>query len=147
MERQVNLANAASRWVGTPFRHNSRVCGIGASCVHAVVAVLEESGFKVPSFPTVPASWSRYQTRSVMEEWMDGHPELLMPIDMQRFFQPGDVVGFKVGLCIHHLGVVLNHEHFFQCNESMGAVILSTCEREFQKRVSRAWRPMEAETV
>lgn len=140
--RVLVLDSCAVSWVGTPFRANSSVRGEGASCVGAVAGVLSDVGFKVPPFPTAPPSWSRHQTRSLMELWMDDHPNTLAPVDCGRA-KPGDVVGFRVGLCIHHLGLILPQGRFFQCNESMGCSIVLQAERQFRQRLSRIWRPIE----
>ncbi|HEV2207299.1 MAG TPA: hypothetical protein VG167_00875 [Verrucomicrobiae bacterium] len=141
-ERIEALERAAQAWKGTPFRHNSKVRQVGANCVMAIVGVLEDAGFKVPPFDLVPTNWCRYQTESAMEKWLDAHEPWFAGIE-RVVIAPGDVVGFKVGLCVHHLGVVLPGGRFFQCSEGIGAAILSRSERVFKQRLTRAWRPMD----
>ena len=145
-QRMAALDAAATAWRGTPFRHNSGVRGEGANCVLAIVGVLRDAGFAVPQPELVPTSWARFQQDSAMELWIDARPELFQPMALSTpaAVHAGDLVGFKVGLCIHHLGLVLGGGRFFQCNESMGAVILGQNEREFRKRLARVWRPIEA---
>lgn len=142
-DRIALLDLTAQQWEGTPFRHNSCVRKVGANCVLAVAGVLKEAGFAVPTFDLVPTSWSRHQTESKMEKWLDAHPDLFGALAEPSIVAPGDVVGFKVGLCIHHLGLILPGERFFQCNETMGARILSCAERLFRNRLARVWRPLE----
>lgn len=141
-ERLAALELAASTWQGTPFRANSCRCHDGANCVGAIAGVVRDAGFDVPDFPQGPASWSRYQKRSLMENWLDARPAYFDILPTLDDLQPGDIVGFKCGLCVHHLGVILSGGRFFQCNESLGAVILSQAEPMFKKRLARAWRPL-----
>ena len=143
-DRLAALEKAATSWAGTPFRHNSKVRGQGANCVLAIVGVLEDAGFAVPEFELVPANWARFQIDSVMEQWLDKHGEHFQALALTSpaALRPGDLAGFKAGLCIHHLGIILSGQRFFQCLESMGAVILGQAEREFKKRLARAWRPI-----
>lgn len=147
--RVTELEMSARNWQGTPFRHNSMVRQVGANCVGAIVGVLQEAGFSLPQTPQGPTNWSKHQTESLQAKWMDSHPELVAPIELKEdgnpllSLEPGDVVGFQVGLCIHHLGLILPDGRFFQCSEAMGCVILSQFEPLFRKRLRRAWRPVE----
>lgn len=147
-ERLRTLEKAAQMWVGTPFRDNSCVCKAGASCVGACAGVLWQAGFDFPQYPPGRTDWARHQAASVMERWLDERSEYFQPVladcdQLTAILQPGDVVGFQAGNCLHHLGIILEHKRFFQCNESLGAVILSQAEPMFKKRLARAWRPVK----
>lgn len=142
-ERLAALEKSAQMWAGTPFRDNSCKCGDGANCVGAIAGVLWQAGMQFPQYPQGRTDWSRYQTESLMERWLNDRPQLFAPVDMAAI-QSGDVVGFQAGLCVHHLGLVLEGGRFFQCNESLGAVILSQAEPIFKKRARKAWRPIES---
>lgn len=150
--RLSDLDAAARAWAGTPFRHNSAVRGQGANCAGAVAGLLRDAGFPVPEFRmTVPTHWCRHQTRSVQEQWLDSQPRHFESIcrnaennlQLCNALEPGDLVGFRVGLCVHHLGVILPAGRFFQCSESLGAVVLTQSEPLFAKRLARIWRPLE----
>ncbi len=144
---------SADRWVGTPFRDNSMVCRQGANCVSACAGLLRDAGLRFPEFPRgVPTNWARYQTESAMEKWLDGQAEYFgaLPSEgpaLDELLEAGDVVGFRAGLCIHHLGIILSGGRFFQCNESLGAAILSRAEPMFRKRLARGWRPLMTEEL
>lgn len=140
-ERVAALDAAAGRWVGTPWRPNSRVRGVGASCHHAVAGVLRDAGCEIPSVPDGQADWSRHQTTSVQEAWLDSRPQVFASVDVESV-QPGDIVGFQLGNCIHHLGLVLSGGRFCQCLKSTGFVILGCHEPDF-RLAKRAWRPLD----
>jgi cell wall-associated NlpC family hydrolase len=136
--RLASLESAVSKWVGTPWRPNSRVCGVGASCHHAVAGVLIDAGFNLPEIPDGSSDWARHQKESIQSKWLDSQPNFV-----RRYGSPfpGDVVGFKLGGCIHHLGIVLTGERFFQCIKSTGAAVLPCSEREFQRHLAGIWTP------
>lgn len=138
--RLAALEAAVAKWVGTPWRPNSRVCGVGASCHHAVAGVLRDSGFNLPEIPDGASDWARHQTESMQEKWLSSQPNFIRRIG-EPF--PGDVLGFKLGNCIHHLGIMLPGGRFFQCIKSTGACVLTTGEREFQRHLAGVWTPTE----
>jgi len=94
--------------------------------------------------PKGAAGWSRNNSRSIQADWLDAQKNFA-PLELRdrSELRPGDVVGFHVGQCIHHVGIILPAEKFLQCRAGVGTEILSTQEREFGKRLSRAWRPIE----
>ena len=56
--------------------------------------------------------------------------------------EPGDLVGFKVGGCINHLGIVLRGKRFVHCWLGRGVIISRLDDATFAKRISRIWRPL-----
>jgi cell wall-associated NlpC family hydrolase len=136
----AKLEAAAQHWNGTPWRDNSAVRGEGANCVGAVAGVLRDAGLALPDIPNGPSNWAKHQSHSLMEAWLDSHPEIFQPVEIDDL-RPGDVLGFSVGRCIHHLGVLLPGGRWIQCNSTMGTAILSTAEPVFKRRLTRAWRP------
>ncbi len=141
-ERVKRLDLTAQGWVGTPFRNGSRMRGVGANCVGAVAGVLIEAGFAVPEYPQVATRWARDHTESAMAAWLDKQ-ECFAAVEDAGLISPGDVVGLQAGRCIHHLCLILPGGRFLQCSEGMGVTILSQAERQFVKRLARAWRPIE----
>lgn len=137
---EARLDAAAMDWVGTPWRPNGRQRGVGASCHHAVAGVLRDAGCSIPDVPDGPADWASHQSDSMQAAWLDRHPESFRAVDMSEI-QPGDVVGFQLGNCIHHLGLILPGGKFFQCLRP-AATVLSQSEPLFVRRAKRAWRPI-----
>ena len=67
--------------------------------------MLWTAGFDFEQYPSGRSDWSRYQTESLMERWLDARPGVFAPIELNDL-QPGDLVGFNVGHCVHHLGII-----------------------------------------
>lgn len=141
------LTNAAAAWVGTPFCANSRVLGAGVSCHQYVAAIYEDAGW-TPTLPIPEGSptWNRAQARSLMEAWLDG--------DGARWFarasidgvQPGDLLGFRLGPCIHHLAVMLDRGMVAHAVKPHGAqvVAVAALPAAWANRLAAAWRPILA---
>ena len=140
-DRLSALEAAAQAWQGTPWRAHSRVRGVGASCHFAVAGVLQDAGFATSTVPDGSPGWSRHQSLSLMEAWLDGLPDLYAPVEVGQE-QPGDILGFRVGQCIHHIGLRLDGGRFFQCIGTTGAAILPCVEKQYRERLARVWRPM-----
>lgn len=139
--RVSHLDAVAESWVGTPWRAHSRVRGVGASCHFAVAGVLSGAGYDTSAVPDGAPGWSRDQRLSLMERWLDGLPEKFHRIEVGQE-QPGDILGFRVGQCIHHIGLKLDGGRFFQCIAPNGALILPCAELLYRERLARVWRPM-----
>jgi NlpC/P60 family putative phage cell wall peptidase len=55
-ERRLAVIEEAKTWVGTPFRHQARVKGVGVDCAQLVIAVGESCGLLAVD----PAAWRRF---------------------------------------------------------------------------------------
>ena len=144
----TQIEQAAQSWVGTPFCENSRVKGAGVSCHFGPAEILIEAGLLPRDLliPTGPPGWSRSQGVSIMEAFLDGDgAKYFQSIDADPWpespLQPGDLLGFKVGRCVHHLGLRLNGTRMFHVMEGCGAVIAPNIPLMWLKRMTRVWRP------
>lgn len=153
-EKITALDNEARSWVGTPFWPNSAVKGErgGVSCHNLVAAILFATG--LPSFP-VPrgsAEWARANTESIIETGLDALPQFAHvnapgePVDMAAIL-PGDILGFRIGRCLHHVGIALPGGHFVHALRHAGAHISRLDDGAFlfdkggTPRLLRVWRP------
>lgn len=134
---------AAASWAGTPFCENSAVKGAGVCCHLAVAEVYFEAHIlpRIP-VPLGPAGWSRTQGRSLMEEWLDRGEGMHWFIErFPREREPGDLLGFRVGHCVHHLAILLPHGRLFHAVDRAGACIAPNLPPAWAKRLVRVWRP------
>lgn len=144
-ERNQRLVEASEGWVGTPFVENSGVRGAGVCCHKLAANVYFDAGW-LPRFelPTAPAGWARAQDRSLMEEWLDSEGlQYFTPMALEVEKLPGDLLGFRIGRCVHHLAVMLPGGRVATALEGVGAVILDAPPKPLAKRLARIWRPHE----
>jgi cell wall-associated NlpC family hydrolase len=144
--RLAALESAAASWAGTPFCEHSAVKGAGVCCHLAVIEVYREAGFIAPDvlFPDGPVNWSRTQSRSLMEEAIDGQGrEWVVSVAANVSSRmPGDLLGFKVGHCVHHLAIQLPRGRIFHAVDKHGAIIAPNLPPQWAKRLARIWRPL-----
>jgi cell wall-associated NlpC family hydrolase len=139
-ETQARLVAVARSWVGTPFFSNAAVKGHGVSCQMLVAEIYRECGVVPPDFsvPTGRTDWARANKRSVMEPFIDGLPQFT---SADRPAQAGDLLGFALGGCVHHLGVCIG-THFVHAIQDRGVSLCRMDDASYMQRLSRVWRPL-----
>lgn len=112
-DRLAALRSAAARWLGTPFRASSRVCGPGGGvdCVRLAYAVhLEAGAFEPFEVGSLPLDWHRHHDESGIlaffgQEHVRSRLKMYDPEDTPA---EGDLVTVRIGRCDHHLGTVVD---------------------------------------
>lgn len=144
-ERVLALENAASSWIGTPFVANSRCKGVrgGVSCQMLAEQIYKESGVPFDfQAPEAPMRWSNTSADSLIMSFLTEHPELVELLDnpTDSDILPGDLLGFRVGSCVHHVGVVLTGNKFIHCMRGMRTLICYISDPTFKRRLACLWR-------
>lgn len=142
-ERVNALERAAQSWLGTPFGANAKVKGPGGgvSCQMLACEILTEVGcIKDECPPPAMMSWARHQRESLIVPYMDGHPRFAR-LDPSEPLLPGDVLGFKIQSCVHHMGVVLPAKRFAHVWMQTGVLISLLTDPTYSKRLAMSWRP------
>ena len=145
-EKLAALEAAARSWVGTPFCEGAPVKGSGVCCHHLVAEIDFEVGFLARQpVPDGPPGWSRSQSRSLIAEWLDGSPDFKLiatlssaPVELQ----PGDHVGFRLGLCVHHLGLMLGGGRMVHAVSGHAVAIAPAIPTPWKIRLEHVWRPV-----
>lgn len=139
-EQLAALTAAAAAWEGTPWCPGGSLRGAGVCCHHLVAGVLRDAGW-LPSevqIPEGPTGWARAQSESIMETFLDGSP-LFSSIPLEEA-GPGDILGCRLGRCVHHLALVLPAGRVIHAYQGHGAVIAPGLPQTWAARVVRAWR-------
>jgi cell wall-associated NlpC family hydrolase len=53
----------------------------------------------------------------------------------------GDIIGFRIGGCVHHVGVVLPGGRFIHCMRGIGTKICNLSDPTYSRRIEKIWRP------
>jgi hypothetical protein len=132
---------AAQRWLGTPYRDNMAECGIGACCHRLPLALWREAGWEHGLSPVVaPSRWSGTADRSVLIETARSHSQKLKLLSPGEEI-PGDLLGFKVGALVSHIGLMLPGRQFVHALRHCGVAIHSINDPTWADRYAVAWRP------
>lgn len=142
-DRIDQLDRVARSWVGTAFCPNARIKGGGVSCQMLAAEIYRECGHlpEGGNVPEGPMGWGNAQTESLIAAWIETMPHRFA--DATLPWQPGDLIGFKLGGCVHHLGIALRENCFVHCLPPDGVKLNRLDDATFLKRISRIWRPVE----
>lgn len=143
-EKVDTLEAVASSWVGTPFVANSRCKGLrgGVSCQMLAEQIYLECGITFPvTAPRASMRWSHVSSQSKIQEFLsalEGFQEIPQPALSDIL--PGDLLGFKIGKCLHHLGVALQNGRFIHCMRGTQTLIVMQSDPTFLTRLDKIWR-------
>ena len=133
----ISLEIAARSWLGTPFAGNSNAKGRGVSCQMLAAEIYAECGLDVGDIPEAPMAHSRFSKVSLVEPFIDALPGFRsVPLP-----QAGDLLGFRLGRVVHHLGIMLLGGVFVHCVEGPGVLISPIADATWSGRLQRIWRP------
>jgi len=144
-EAIARLQFHADQWIGTPFMPHAAVKGSGACCQRLAGAIYHECG-AIPDalVPTGPMDWSHANKVSLIEEHMATRLDFT-PIEpiAPGWARPGDMVGFQIGACLHHCGIVVAADgKFIHCLRGPGTAYSSLRDATYMIRLARIWRPI-----
>jgi cell wall-associated NlpC family hydrolase len=98
-ERAAVVAEALS-WVGTPFRHSTRIKGLGVDCANLLVAAF--AGLVDVTFPPYSPDWFLHSDRERLLEVISLHATRVdAPLAL------GDIATFRFGRAVSHAGIIV----------------------------------------
>lgn len=101
---RTDVVDAAKRWIGTPYRHQASVHGVGTDCLGLIRGVWRELyGAEPVQVPAYTVDWSEASREEAL--WQAAQ-EYLKPRSGNA--QPGDVILFRMrdGMVAKHLGIL-----------------------------------------
>lgn len=90
-----------STWEGVPFHHQGR-SSAGVDCAGLIVCALAALGIATD----VPRDYTTNAAGALLLPWLDGSP-LLEAAALNEEPQAGDVLAFRIGRSVQHLGVAI----------------------------------------
>jgi cell wall-associated NlpC family hydrolase len=144
--RQRQLRTEARSWLGTPFHAHARYLQVGVDCVWLAAELYRALGVLTqPKFPSYAISAGSHLDASKVSKFVDasGAFEPVPPVAANAI--AGDLLGFKLGRVIHHVGVVTDPPRFVHAAAGLGVCEASLQDPLWAKRLSAIWRPIEPE--
>lgn len=154
----AELIARASEWRGTPFLANARVMGLGVDCVQLVAAIYQATGFVDDFQPGAYAmDEGAHAERSRVVEYVealkdaDGVNKFELAWSRENGRQPevaaGDLLCFRVGKQIHHVGLALSPVKFLHVYRGYKVKESPFNDPTWRKRLERIYRPVRAEMI
>lgn len=129
----------AEDWLGTPYRHQASLKGIGCDCLGLVRGLWREIHGPEPEQPgPYAADWAERGGGERLLEAACRHLVALEGFDQAR---PGDVLVFRFRprLPAKHCGILVEHGRFIHAYEQAG-VIRSALVPSWRRRVAGVFR-------
>lgn len=127
------LTDYAREALGTPFRHQGRVCGLGLDCVGLIVHIAKRAG--IPHKDVI--AYSRYPQENSLKDAFDSQ-EYLKIIDKNNL-QEGDILLMKFYKFPQHAayftGSGIIHAYAID-----GKVVEHRLDKNWQSRIVAAYR-------
>jgi len=141
-ERQRLLAEAAERWLGTPFHPHACLPRIGVDCVHLLAAIYKETGaLEGWEFPAYTMDGGDHRATSLVLEWLGSHPRF-EGVPAGEALQPGDLLCFRLGRVPHHVGLLIPGNRFIHAMRNYGVIESQLDDPTFAERFVTAYRPV-----
>jgi len=92
--------------------------------------------------PSGSMRWAGVSSDSLIVQFLETHPELIALVSdpSPEVVQAGDLLGFKIGKCVHHVGVALSEDKFIHCMRGSSALICSLSDPTYKHRLACIWR-------
>lgn len=125
---------AARECLGTPFRHQGRVPGVGLDCAGVAVHVARRLGLAVQDV----SGYGPTPAHGQLEAALDRQPALrrVEPVDRR----PGDLLVLHFGGDPQHLAVLTDGETIIHAYESVGICCEHRLSRAWASRIVRVYR-------
>lgn len=147
-EKRQELKRILDEWLGTPFRHQCGVKGLGCDCIHLVLRIFEELGIlkrvrvKVPDYPR---DWHLHNTREILKEGIGNHLDVESwdvsggNLSKVGILFDGDIILSHYGQAASHAGIYCQG-YIYQSIVGVGVRKINLNEPTFKKRFKYAFR-------
>lgn len=140
-KKRREIINNAVRWINTPFEDGQCVKGVGTDCAMLCFGVAVESKILDPKTRKLIPNYSPEHHFNSSEELLEkqliafGCKETVNP-------KPGDMVLFRYGKCMSHVGIVINERPFqiIHAMKTMGKVVISDVNDELYDRIEKYYK-------
>jgi len=137
-----HVAAAALGWVGTPFRWEASLKGVGVDCRGVLSGVARECG--LPEAAEIEARVVGYSRRINEAALMAGLDRLFDRQPGLNDLRPGDVLGFRIQRKLQHLGIYTgdgtSHRMVHAYSGDPAQVIEAPLGRFWMGRLAGVWR-------
>jgi len=142
IERQEQLRRVAGLWRGTPFVPHARIRGAGVDCVHLAAEIYRECGHLAQFQPgNYAMDGGFHNPLSQVLTWLDLSPYFTIGTLPAR---PGDLLCFRIGQSVHHVGVALSARHFLHVMRGSTVTLARTDDPAWSKRLTAVYQPIES---
>ncbi len=139
--RQAQLLACAQEWEGTPFLPHGQAKGLGVDCVWLAASLYMETGHLEAFKPgEYTMDGGQHNPLSQVIGWLE-RSNRFARVDMP--LEVGDLLCFRMGRSVHHVGVVLTERTFLHVYQGYTVRAASIDDSTWSKRLACVFRPLE----
>lgn len=129
----------AEGWIGTPYRHQGALKGVGCDCIGLIRGIWRE--LYCEESEAVPAYATDWAERSGEDRLVDAALRLFGPAVQMGEAEPGDLLLFRwrPECAAKHAGVLAGPQHFIHAYEQ-SAVTRSVLVPSWRRRIAGVYR-------
>lgn len=143
-DRRVKLVHSALEWLGTPFAPHAAVKGAGVDCVWLAARIYIESGFLAEfNPPDYTMDGGAHNDLSPVLNWIERSGKFQQMEDGE--LQIGDLLCFRMGRSVHHVGVVMTATTFLHVYRGYPVMESRLDDPTWSKRLAAVFRPLAGE--
>ncbi|MGQ7792912.1 DUF6950 family protein [Faunimonas sp. B44] len=136
--RRTEIVSAARGWLGTPYRHQASLKGVGCDCLGLVRGVWRElKGYEAETPPPYTPDWAEARGRETLAEAARRHMSEIAAAEAQA----GDLVLFRwrAGLPAKHAAILAGPARMIHAQEG-AAVAEVPLSDWWRRRIAYAFR-------
>lgn len=130
--RRAEIVAEARSWLGTPFRHQGRLKGVGCDCIGLVVGVGRRFGLE----PEDPADYARLPDGRRLRAGLAAN---LAEVSADAA-RPGDVVLLRIRRDPQHVAILAPAEMMIHAFSAVGRVVATRLDGRWRRRLVAAYR-------
>lgn len=129
----------AQGWIGTPYRHQASLKGVGCDCLGLVRGIWRELYGAEPELP--PPYAPDWAERGGEDRLMAAAKRHFLAVPDREEARPGDLLLFRwrADAAAKHLGIVAAPQHFIHAYEQ-AAVVRSVLVPGWKRRIAGTFR-------
>lgn len=131
------VIDAARTWIGTPYRHQASIKGLGCDCIGFLAEVAVQAGLITPQLRAeFPTDYSRQPSAGELRRLTSRHL-CLVPFDQRT---PGDIVLMRFAEEPQHLGMLTARDPDYVIHCAEKGVIEHRIDSAWRARIVRVYR-------
>jgi NlpC/P60 family putative phage cell wall peptidase len=142
MTEKFKIVTQARTWLGTPFKHQGRLKGIGVDCLGLIIGVLAELEINISGKNISQLDEQNYSMLPSGERLQNKLNQYLQKIEINQI-SAGDILLMQFTREPQHLAFVTNHPNGFGVIHAYlqaGKVVEHSLDDVWQNRIVAAYR-------
>lgn len=133
------IAEAAMKWLGTPYQNNAMVKGIGVDCSYLLVAALIESGVMAKDRLNIEDYSNEWHLHHSEEKYLKYVKQVADEVNLEDdVIRVGDFVLFQYGRCISHGAIYIGNGLLIHAFVDYGVILSSIDDVIFYDKKGRS---------